>query len=39
LLFAMAYVVGKGLYETGINGGMVLLVLCSRERELVDLIF
>jgi hypothetical protein len=31
--------VGKGLYETGIKGGMVLLLLSSKERELVDLIF
>ena len=31
LLFAMAWMVGEGQYKTGINGGMVLLLLCSKE--------
>jgi hypothetical protein len=35
----MAWMVGEGQYKTGINDGMVLLLLSSRERELVDLIF
>ena len=39
MLFAIACMMGKGLYETGINGGMVLLLLSSKEKELVDLIF
>jgi hypothetical protein len=39
LLFAMAWMVGEGQYKTSINDGMVLLLLSSKERELVDLIF